>query len=125
MRVRKKLERLNRTKLTTVDLAGPRQDVLRHILKDITELGLTADSGPAMDVIVDGHAAEWRQTVERLCHSGLASLDHMEAEVRSLVAQLDERCHEERGLLSELQGVAANLWDQVGEPEQPNLDPLR
>ena len=125
VRVRKKLERLNHKKLAAVDLAGPRQEALRHITKDIAELHLTADSAPAMDVIIDGHAATWRQSVERLRHSGLATLDHLEAEVRSLIARLDERCDEERDVLSELQSVAANLWDQVGEPEQPKLDPLR
>ncbi len=124
-RVRNRLERLNKAKLATVDLATPRERVLHQIAKDVAELGLTAASAPAMDVIIDGHAAEWRQSVERLRHTGLATLDHLEAEVTSLVAALDERSQEERGLLSELQSVAANLWDQVGEPEQPKLDPLR
>ena len=43
----------------------------------------------------------------------------------SLVAQLEECVDEECGVLTELQGVAANVWDQVGDPEAPNLDPLR
>ena len=116
---------MNTVRVATVDLARPRERALHKITKDIAELGLTVESAAAIDVIIDGHAAEWRQSVERRCHSGVATLDHLEAEVSSLIAALEERCDEERGLLSELQGVAANLWDQVGDPEQPNLDPLR
>jgi len=123
--VTKKLERMNQAKVATVDLVTPRERVLHEIAKVIAELGLTSEHATAVDEILDGHAAEWRQSVERRSHSGLATLDHLEAEVRSLIAALAERAHEEQGVLSELQGVAANLWDQVGDPEQPNLDPLR
>lgn len=125
MRVRKKLERLNQAKRTTVDLAKPRQRALNQIAKDITQLHLTADSAAATDMIIDGHATEWRQSVERLHDSRTAELDHLEAEVGSIVARLNQRCLEEHDRLVEIQSVAANIWDQVGDPEEPTLDPLR
>ena len=123
-RVEKELTRLNGARHAQLDLAGRHADTLRHITKDIDELRLTSDSAAAMDTIVDGHAAGWRQDVERLCHSGLGTLDRLEAQVRSLIARLHERHDEERGRLDELKGVADNLKDQVGEPEQPRFDPL-
>jgi hypothetical protein len=123
-RVEKELKRLGGAPHAQLDLDDRRADALRHIAKDIQELRLTSDSAAAMDTIVDGHAAGWRQDVERLSRSGRGTLDRLEAQVRSLIARLDGRCSEERVRLGELQGVALNLIDQVGEPEQPRYDPL-
>ncbi len=123
-RVEKELTRLGGAPHAPLDLDGRRADALRHITKDIHELRLTSDSAAAMDTIVDGHAAGWQQDVERLCQSGRGTLDRLEAQVRSLIARLDERCGEERDRLGEIKGVATNLKDQVGEPEQPRYDPL-
>jgi hypothetical protein len=123
--VKKALEWLNKEKVATVDLVARRQQVLHDIAKDIADLGLTESDAPALEVIIDGHAAGWRQTVERRRHSGLATLDHLKAEVQALVAALTEYADEKRDELTVIQGVKANLYDQVGDPEQPNLDPVR
>ena len=125
MHVKKALERLNKEKVATVDLLKPRQQVLRHIAKDIADLGLTEADAPALEVIIDGHAAGWRQTVERRRHSGLATLDHLKAEVEAHIAALTEYADEKQDALTVIQGVKANLYDQVGEAEQPNFDPVR
>lgn len=123
--VKKTLERLNDEKVATVDLVAPRQKVLHAIVKDVEDLGLTAADAPAIDEIIDWHIAGWRQAVERRRHSGTATLDHLKAEVQALVAALTEYADEKKGDLTVIQSVAANLYDQVGDPEQPKLDPMR
>ena len=120
--VRKALERLNVEKVATVDLMAPRVKVMKDLEREISALDLTEEHAPALDTIIDGHAATWRQTVERRRHSGLAAIDHLEADVRALVAELSEVRAEKQALLTEIQAVKANVYDQVGEPEQPKID---
>lgn len=123
--VTRQLERLDHEKSARVDVAGDRARILQEIAATIVEFKLTARDGPATDAIVDGHFAAQRRSLERRAHAGRAALDRLEVVVSALAAQLEERADEACGVLTELQGVAANVWDQVGEPETPNLDPVR
>jgi hypothetical protein len=118
------LQHIHDEPIPRLDLESVRKEMSR-LIGQLSAVHSDEDIQKTINKYVDSFIHDWLREMLRWHHAALHALDLLDTQLARYLVQFAELNTDERGKLAEIEGVAAHIWDRVGEPDVPHIDPIR